>query len=168
MTSENEPKASPELKPAIRVLTWFTLCYLFSLSNFLGTSQGLWFWFYALQRPAWCLPNSAVTPVWTVVYGLAAWGAWGIWNSPPDGARKIAMISFWSTLTFTAIWPWLYFAAHQIIAALVVVALSFLASILTAVLFTRLTPKSGYLLVPLLAWSGYLTILYVVVSRLNR
>jgi len=168
MSSEPEQNQSPELKPAIRVLTWFTVCYLFSLVNYIGTSQGLWFWFYAFVRPAWCVPNWAITPVWTILYGLIGWAAWDIWNAPPDNERKVALISFGALLSVNAIWPWLYFSLHWVVASLVAVGLHFVLSIVTAVLFSRVKSRSGYMAIPFLAWSGYLMILYIVVWKLNK
>jgi tryptophan-rich sensory protein len=168
MNSENEQKQSPELKPAIRMLSWFTVCYLFSLVNYLGTSQGLWFWFVSFRWPTVTAPTWMMTPMWTVLYGLLAWGAWDIWTAPPDDDRTKALVSFFSQLTLNAVWPWLYFDRHMIVPSLIAIALVFVASITTAVFFTRIKPRSGYLAIPFLTWVGYLTILYIVIWRMNR
>lgn len=168
MNSKLEEKHETDLGAVARLLSWFTVCYLFSFINFEGTSQGLYFWFVSLLRPSWCIPNWAVTPGWTIVYGLIAWAAWDIWKLPPDNERSGALISFFSLLVLNAVWPWLYFSLHLVVLAILAIALHFLLAILTAVLFSRLISRSGYLAIPFLAWAGYSTILYIVVWKLNK
>lgn len=152
----------------IRILAWFTICYIFAYVNYAGTSQGLWFWFYALSRPAWCVPNWTITPVWSILYGLIGWAAWDIWIAPPDDERRAALISFGLLMVLNATWPWLFFSLHFVQASAIAVSFVFLLSILTAVLFSRVKSRSGYLSIPFLAWAGYLMILYIVVWRINR
>jgi benzodiazapine receptor len=168
MSSENELKQSPDLRPAIRILTWCTTCYLFSLVSYYGTSQGLWFWFVSLRRPPICPPGWSITPIWTILYGLMAWASWEVWESPTGRERTTALCLFFAQLSLNALWPWLYFALHLPIPAVVVLSVTFVLSVLTAIAFWKINPKSGGLFVPTAVWSGFLAILYFIVWRMNR
>src|ERR1019366_5221363 len=108
MSNESDVKSGPELKPIIRLLTWFTTCYCFSLVGYIGISQGLWFWYVSLRRPVWSPPNWAITPVWTILYGLIAWASWQIWSEPAAGDRKFALNLYFIQLALNACWPWLF------------------------------------------------------------
>jgi tryptophan-rich sensory protein len=170
MNTEIDSPSSPELKPAIRLLTWLTACYCFSLVGYIGTSysQGLWFWYVSQRRPAWNPPNWSVTPVWTILYGLMGFASWAVWNSPACRSRTITLGAFFVQLTLTAAWPWVLFALHRTGAAVILLFILWMVSILVTILFWRINPKSGALMTPPTVWTGFTAILTLVVWQLNR
>ncbi len=116
-------------------------------------------WFASLVKPSIFPPPSLFGPVWTVLYatmGLAlAWvvtarGAWG---------RERAVIAFAVQLVLNLAWTPVFFGAHQITAALIVIGLLDVAVIATIALFWRVRPLAGALLLPYLAWILFATLL---------
>jgi len=168
MKHELEDQEGPDLKPAIRLLSWFTVCYVFSFVGYLGSSQGIWFWFQSLRRPAWSLPVWLYTPAQTVLFGIVAWASWYIWITDADSRRKNAMILFFTQLTLGAIWPWIFFAWHKPVLSVVLIFAQFLVTAACVVAIWKLVPRSGKLMIPFLLWTGYLATLILVVWRLNR
>ena len=116
-------------------------------------------WFAALDKPALYPPPIAFPIVWSVLYALiglaaaivcSAWGARG---------RAAAMIAFAFQLALNLAWSPIFFGAHEISAALVVIALLDLAVRATVVLFWKVRRVAGLLLLPYLAWVLFATYL---------
>jgi len=168
MTNEVKENGGPDLKPIIRLLTWFTACYLFQLAVYEGSSQGIWFWFQAQIRPAWSLPVWFFTPTWTILYGLIAWASWQIWNSPADPKRTLALRLFAAQLLLNVTWPWLFYAWHKTGVASTEMVLLWVTAVATTTCFWRVKPVAGRLMIPFALWIFYLAVLNVVVWKLNR
>ena len=116
-------------------------------------------WFDGLAKPAIYPPPQVFGIVWSVLYammGLAvavimsARGAWG---------RGQAVIAFVVQLLINLAWSPMFFAAHQITGALVVIAVLDVAVIVTIWLFWRVRPLAGALMLPYLAWILFATLL---------
>ncbi|MEP2234377.1 MAG: TspO/MBR family protein [Alteripontixanthobacter sp.] len=124
-------------------------------------------WFDSLIKPDIYPPPVWFGIVWTVLYimmGLAlalvcaAWGARG---------RKAAIIAFAVQFVFNLTWSPMFFGAHQITNALIVIVLLDIALIATIVLFWRVRRLAAWLLVPYLAWTIFATALNYEFLRLN-
>ncbi|MBD3730502.1 MAG: tryptophan-rich sensory protein [Sphingomonadales bacterium] len=105
-------------------------------------------WFDGLVKPAIYPPPATFGIVWSILYVMmgfalalvcAAWGARG---------RTAAIVAFAVQFAINLAWSPVFFALHQITAALVVIGV--LA--LTVVLFWRVRRAAGLLLLPYLAW----------------
>ncbi|MEO6718007.1 MAG: TspO/MBR family protein [Novosphingobium sp.] len=116
-------------------------------------------WFDGLIKPALYPPPQTFGIVWSVLYammGLAlavimsARGAWG---------RGQAVIAFIVQLLINLAWSPLFFAAHQITGALVVIGVLDVVVIVTIWLFWRVRPLAGVLMLPYLAWILFATLL---------
>jgi tryptophan-rich sensory protein len=116
-------------------------------------------WFHGLIKPAIYPQPQVFGIVWTVLYammGLAlavimsARGAWG---------RGRAVIAFAVQLLLNLAWSPLFFAAHQITGALVLIGVLDVAVVVTVWLFWRVRPLAAWLLVPYLAWVLFATLL---------
>ena len=81
---------------------------------------------------------------------MSARGAWG---------RGQAVIAFIVQLLINLAWSPMFFAAHQITGALVVIAVLDVAVIVTIWLFWRVRPLAGALMLPYLAWILFATLL---------
>ena len=124
-------------------------------------------WFAALVKPDDLPPPQAFAIVWPVLYVLmglalamvcAAWGARG---------RTAAIAAFALQLLLNLAWPPTFFAAHEIEAALVVLAALDLLLIATVALFWRVRRLAAVLLLPYLAWVLFATWLNYEILRLN-
>ena len=124
-------------------------------------------WYDELIKPSINPPTLAFKLVWTLLYammGLAfalvcsAWGARG---------RMAAIVAFIVQLALNLAWSPLFFGAHQITAALVLILVLDLAVAVTIVLFWRIRTVAGLLLVPYLAWILFASVLTWEFLQLN-
>jgi translocator protein len=116
-------------------------------------------WFLALTKPALYPPPALFGIVWTSLYALmglalaiiiTARGAWG---------REHAVIAFVIQLVLNLAWSPLFFAAHQITWALLLLVALDVAVLVTVWLFWRVRPVAGILLLPYFAWVLFATLL---------
>lgn len=124
-------------------------------------------WFDGLQKPAIYPPPATFGVVWTVLYammGLAlalvcsAWGARG---------RERAIAAFALQLALNLAWTPLFFAAHEITAALwLIVALDIVLAV-TVALFWKVRRWAAVLLLPYLGWVLFATVLTWQFLQLN-
>lgn len=124
-------------------------------------------WFAALQKPALYPPPATFGIVWTVLYlmmGLslamvcAAWGArW----------RPYAVVALIVQLAINLAWSPVFFARHDIAAALGVIAALDVALLITIWLVWKVRRAAAWLLVPYLAWVLFATFLNWQFLQLN-
>ena len=138
-----------------------------SLSGLLSGSGPDNAWFASLAKPAIYPPPALFGLAWTVLYILmgvalalicSAWGAYG---------RGAAILAFALQLALNLAWSPLFFSAHQITAALVLIVLLDAAVLVTIILFWRIRWLSGALLLPYLAWILFATLLTWQFLELN-
>lgn len=116
-------------------------------------------WFAELAKPATYPPPAAFGIVWTVLYVLmgiafamvcSAWGARG---------RVAAIVVFLIQLALNLAWSPVFFGQQMIFEALILIVAIDVAVLLTVVLFWRVRPLAGALLLPYLAWVLFATLL---------
>ena len=116
-------------------------------------------WFASLAKPSLYPPPQAFGIVWTVLYVmmgialalvLSARGAW--W-------RGRAAIAFLVQLVINLAWTPVFFAMHQITAALVLIVVLDIAVLVTIWLFRRVRPVAAWLMLPYMAWILFATAL---------
>lgn len=124
-------------------------------------------WFASLIKPSIYPPPATFGIVWSILYvmmGLAfalvcsAWGARG---------RSVAITAFLIQLALNLAWSPLFFAAHQISGALMLITVLLLALLVTIWLFWKIRPVAGALLLPYLAWVMFATFLNWQFLELN-
>lgn len=148
---------------------WFVL--LWALLPFLAALGGAAFppdqWFAALAKPSWQPPNYLFGPVWTALYLMMGIAAGLVWLRGPAAAVRAALIAFAVQLVLNALWTPVFFGAHALGIALVVIVVLWLAITLTIVLFWRVHRLAAALLLPYLAWVSFATALNAALWRLN-
>jgi tryptophan-rich sensory protein len=86
---------------------------------------------------------------------------------PPSDRRSLALKLFFGQLALNFAWSPLFFAAHDItLAKLVIIAIAVMSAA-TAVLFYRLKPAAGVLLIPYICWLTFATTLNARIETLN-
>lgn len=124
-------------------------------------------WFAGLAKPGIYPPPVTFGIVWSVLYALmglaaamvgSAWGARG---------RGLALAVFALQLLVNLAWSPVFFGLHLISVALVVILAMDLLVLLTVVLFWRVRPLAGALLLPYLAWVLFATVLTWQFLQLN-
>ncbi len=116
-------------------------------------------WFAALEKPSLYPPPALFGIVWSVLYALMGLAAALVVTARGARLRRVALIAFAVQLALNLAWSPLFFAAHQITAALVLLVLLDIAVIAAIVLFRAVRPLAALLLLPYLAWILFATVL---------
>ncbi len=124
--------------------------------------------FYAsLIRPDWAPPAWLFGPVWTVLYGLMAIAAWGVWQARKERNTRPALTLYLIQLAVNALWSWLFFVWNTGAGAFVGIVILWALILATLIAFWRIRPWAGALLLPYLAWVSFATALTWSVWRAN-
>ena len=124
--------------------------------------------FYAqLAKPAWAPPAALFGPVWTALYCLMGIAAWLVWRRGGFAPARNALLLFIVQLGVNALWSWLFFVWHLGAMSFAEVLGLWMLIIATLVAFWRISPVSGLLLVPYLAWVSFAAALNFSTWRLN-
>lgn len=116
-------------------------------------------WFQSLEKPSLFPPPAVFGIVWTILYflmGLAFAMVCAAWGSR---LRGWAIFAFLVQFALNLAWSPVFFAMHDIQAALVVIAVLDVALIVTVWLFFKVRTWAGILLLPYLAWVLFATVL---------
>jgi translocator protein len=141
------------------------LCQAAGAIGALTTQTGSSPWYQTLQKPAFNPPGWVFGPVWTLLYALMGVALFLLIRQWP-GAR-LAIILFAVQLLLNAAWTPVFFGAHQIGAALVIIIAMWLAIAATMVSAWFVTPAVTWLLLPYLLWVSFATVLNGAFWRLN-
>lgn len=121
-------------------------------------------WYAQLAKPAFTPPSWIFGPVWTALYVVIAVAGWRVWRGD-RGGWSIKL--WWTQLVLNFLWPPIFFSAHQIGLALVVILLllgAILAFMITSWARHRVTT---WLFVPYAAWVAFASVLNASILALN-
>jgi benzodiazapine receptor len=124
-------------------------------------------WFDALQKPSFMPPGWAFGVVWPILYALLGIALAMILAEPPSDRRKLGLSLFLVQLALNFAWSPVFFAAHDISAARVLIFLIAGVAAAAAALFYRLRKSAGLLMVPYLAWLVFAATLNQAIESLN-
>jgi tryptophan-rich sensory protein len=123
-------------------------------------------WYADLTKPPGNPPDWVFGPVWTLLYLSMAIAAWLVWQQRGIKTPAIAMFAVQWALNLA--WSVLFFGMHSPCAALVDIAILWVAIARTLVMFWRIDWRAGALLVPYLAWVSFASYLNAAIWWLNR
>jgi tryptophan-rich sensory protein len=144
------------------------VCQLAGALGALTTETGTSGWYGDLAKPAFQPPGWVFGPVWTLLYalmGVAAWRIWRLGTTDPGVRRALAL--FGLQLALNAAWTPIFFGAHRVGWALVVLAALWLALLATLLAFRPLDRWASWLLAPYLAWVSFAVVLNAAILDLN-
>ena len=138
------------------------------LSGF-ATARGVANWYPTLIKPFFNPPAWIFGPVWTVLYIMMGVAAFLVWRQgfATEGV-KLALTLFAVQLSLNGLWSILFFGMQAPGWALIEIGALWLAIIVTIVLFWRVSPTAGILLLPYWAWVSFATVLNASLWWLNR
>lgn len=116
-------------------------------------------WFMSLVKPALFPPPATFGIVWGILYVVMAFALVLVVTARGADGRTAAIVAFIIQLALNLAWTPLFFGAHQITVALMLLGAIDLAVLLTVVLFWRVRPIAGAMLLPYLAWVCFATLL---------
>lgn len=135
----------------------------------IATARGVAEWYPTLAKPTFNPPSWVFGPVWTVLYIMMGVAAFLVWRRGLDveGVR-VALAVFAIQLALNGLWSILFFGMQSPGWALVEIAVLWIAIGTTVVLFWRVAPASGALLLPYWGWVSFAVVLNASLWWLNR
>ena len=124
-------------------------------------------WFDTLRKPAIMPPGWAFGVAWTILYVLMGFALALVASARGARGRRVAIAFFAVQLVLNLAWSPLFFAAHQVSAALALIGILLVVVTMTTWRFWRIRPIAGLLLLPYLAWLIFATMLNFEFMRLN-
>jgi tryptophan-rich sensory protein len=137
------------------------------LSGWLSNSGYGNAWFDALQKPDFMPPGWAFGVVWPILYALLGIALAMILVEPPSPRRQAALTLFFIQLVLNFTWSPLFFAAHDITTAKIVIFVMAATAAAAAGQFLRLRRAAGMLMTPYLAWLVFAAMLNASIEQLN-
>ena len=135
----------------------------------LVTAQGVQDWYPTLIKPSFNPPSWVFGPVWTVLYLMMGIAAFLVWQKGWDsGAVKVALALFAIQLILNGLWSVLFFGIRMPGLAFAELLLLWFSIGGTVVLFWRVSPVAGMLLLPYEAWVTFAAVLNGSIWILNR
>jgi len=121
-------------------------------------------WYAGLAKPSFNPPGWVFGPVWTFLYVLIAVAGWRILVSAP---RSLPMGLWWVQLGLNFLWSPVFFAAHRIELALVIILL-LLATILAFIAVAwRQHRQVAWMFLPYAVWVTFASMLNASIWALN-
>jgi translocator protein len=124
-------------------------------------------WFDALAKPGLMPPGWAFGAVWTILYILLGLVLAMILHARGARRRGTALLFFLAQLLLAFAWPTVFFALHQVGAALGMLALMIALAAAAAWLLARIRTAAGLLMLPYLAWLVFAALLTWQIGALN-
>ncbi len=121
-------------------------------------------WFAGLVKPSFNPPGWIFGPVWTVLYVLIAVAGW---RSFERNRRGWPMRLWWAQLALNFAWSPVFFTAHRIRLALLVILLMLAAILGFIVMAWRQDRVAAWLFVPYAAWVAFASVLNAAIFALN-
>lgn len=154
---------------ALKLLISVTIPLAVGGISSIASARGVRDWYSTLATPPFNPPSWVFAPVWTALYvgmGVAAFLVWQKgWS---DEAVRVALACFVVQLVLNGLWSVLFFGLQSPGWALVDVVLLWLSIALTVVLFWRVLPAAGVIMLPYLAWVSFAAVLNGSIWVLNR
>jgi benzodiazapine receptor len=162
---------STHLRPSARVTGMIIVATIAApILGGLATSRGVNQWYTTLITPSWNPPSWLFGPVWTVLYcmmGIAAILAYR--GAQLRGMRARALLTaYFVQLCLNTAWSFIFFWAMLPGWALAEILVLLVMIIVTMILFWKVRPLAGLLLVPYALWVSFATVLNWSLWSLNR
>ncbi|RMO85961.1 TspO/MBR protein [Pseudomonas syringae pv. philadelphi] len=143
--------------------------FIFLLACSAAAATGIIFkpgaWYESLQKPAFTPPNWAFPVAWTTIYLLLAWAGYRLTLLP--GSETL--LALWAAqIALNTLWTPVFFGAHRILAATVILAMLWIVVAVMVVMALQLDVVTGLILLPYLAWLSVAAALNFSILRHNK
>ena len=123
-------------------------------------------WFAALDKPPFMPPSWAFPVAWTTLYILLGLVLAMILHARGARGRGPVLGLFLAQLVLNFSWSPIFFAAHQVRLALMVIVAMLVISAVFTLLVRRIRPVAALLMLPYLAWLAFASLLnYEIAAR---
>ena len=157
------------MKKTLGILISIVICELAGVIGSVFTTPSIPGWYAGLIKPSFNPPNWVFGPVWTLLYALMGIAAYlGYEKGWKEGKVRRALIVFAAQLILNALWSIVFFGAHMILGAAVVIVLLWAMILASIVLFSKVSKAAAGLLVPYILWVSFASVLNISLYVLNR
>lgn len=155
-------------KEIISLIVAIITCEAAGIVGSIFTASKIPTWYKGLMKPALNPPSWVFGPVWTTLYLLMGIALYIIWKKglSTEGV-KFALTIFAVQLILNALWSIVFFNMENLGLALINIVLMWLSILWTIVLFYRLSPTAGLLLIPYILWVSFASYLNYAIWTLN-
>jgi translocator protein len=106
-------------------------------------------WYETLKKPSFTPPKWLFPVAWTIIYLLLAWAGYRLSLMP--GSQVV--LALWAAqIALNTLWTPVFFGAHHLFAAMIIITLLWLVVATMVVLALRLDIVTGLMLFPYLIW----------------
>jgi len=168
-TEQNNPKimSIPSKKQQTLVLvSSLLICYLVAFIGATASINAKSF-YSELSRPGWSPPGWLFGPVWFCLYSMMAIAAWLVWTQEGFRAHQDKLLLYLVHLIPNALWSWLFFHWHLGAISFLVIILLWTMILITVLMFWKVKPIAGILLLPYLVWVTFATALNLALWQMN-
>ena len=131
------------------------------------TADSVKTWYTTINKPSFTPPNWVFGPVWTGLYVLMGIAGWRVWCKARPDQLRVPLALFAVQLALNLAWSVVFFGAHRIGGAVVVIVGLEAAILATMVAFRRIDGLAALLLVPYALWVVFAAVLNIAAWQLN-
>ena len=131
------------------------------------TADSVKTWYTTINKPSFTPPNWVFGPVWTGLYVLMGIAGWRVWCKARPDQLRVPLALFAVQLALNLAWSVVFFGAHSVAGAVVVIVGLGAAILATMVAFRRIDGLAALLLVPYALWVVFAAVLNIAVWQLN-
>ncbi len=124
-------------------------------------------WYQLLRKPAETPPGWVFPVAWTTLYILMGLALAMIVNARGSRLRGPALALFAAQLAANLAWSPLFFGAHEVFWALVLILTILVLAFATTIVFGRVRKAAAWLMVPYLMWLSFASILNYKIDAMN-
>ncbi|HEX7117531.1 MAG TPA: TspO/MBR family protein [Longimicrobiales bacterium] len=158
---------SPRLRSSIALAFFIGLCLAVGALGSFFTEMSRESWYTRIAKPAWTPPDRVFGIVWTLLYVLMGIAAWLVWRTT-GLARGITPLSLFAVqLALNLAWSAIFFGLRAPGAAFIQVLVLWSLVLATVIVFWRVRPLAGALLLPYLLWTTFAAALNLAIWRMN-
>lgn len=156
------------MKNIVKLLASIVVCEGAGLIGAIFTTSAIPTWYAALNKPAFTPPNWLFAPAWTTLYLLMAVAAFLVWRVGLDNEQvRGSLTTFLVQLALNILWSVVFFGLKSPLFGIIVIALLWVAILLTMLAFMKVSKAASWLMLPYLLWVTFAATLNVGVWMLN-
>jgi benzodiazapine receptor len=146
------------------LIAWIAFALSASLTGVLISTGE---WYANLNKPTWNPPSWLFGPVWTTLYIMMGVAAWLVWCEGGWTVQRRPLLMFVVQWVLNVLWTPLFFGIHRPDIAFFEILFLWASILATLILFWRVRPLAGLLLVPYLAWVSFASFLNYTIWQMN-
>lgn len=149
------------------VIVSIAIAQLAGVIGAMYTTAAVTGWYLTLARPVLNPPSWVFAPVWTLLYTLMGIAAYLVFKTKTTKANRgyleWGLTIYVVQLIMNVWWSILFFGQHRLFEATVEIAALWVVILATLIMFAKVKPLAGWLLLPYLGWvtfASYLSYAY--------